>query len=390
VRSVGTYPLFSSVIPAAPTDQMDGYLCLVPVASRAALGLTKQWPITFQTQVGRWTGGPVTAGFAGTELLIIGAAEGPVGAPNRTGAGARWCMHFQTNARNWLYITANDGNTPNRNLSIEVNGRKLTEYSFAVNATAGSALLLDLSNFGPGPKDVRIYGGFVVAQQLFTFWTEPDALIWKGEARNNLKLCFEGDSITQGGGTETSPNSEMIESVTARLLGIDNWYNNAVGATGCIQTFSGTRTNYGERLKDVAAENPDIFVIGGFHNDVGFTSAARRAAFLAYFIQARAALPNCAIFVTGTQCLLNESVSTTVEPSLLNMEQDALFAFSQWGDSNSAFIPLLTDPVPFPPQTTLGWFFCSPQGGSGNGHPIFRYHRSIADKIAQGIRRFFI
>jgi hypothetical protein len=390
VRSVGSYPLFSTVIPAAPTDQMDGYLCLLPAASRAALGLTKQWSITFQNQVARWTGGPVVAGLNGTDLEMIGPNESTAASPNRATTSARWCKHFQINARNWLAIAANDGLNPGRNLSIEINGRKLTEYSISIPATAGAILLIDLSKFGPGPKDVRIYGGFVITQQIYTLWTEPEALIWKGAPRNNLKICFEGDSLTQGGSSETTPASELIESVTARLLGIDSWYNNAVGSTGCIQTFSGTRTNYGQRLKDVASENPDIFVIGGFHNDQSFPSAERRVRFLDYYQQARAALPNTFICIEGTQALQGESTTSTVEPSIFNTELDSLFAFNQWGDSNSGFIPLLTDASPFPAQSTAGWFYCSPQGGAVNSHPIFRYNRSIAHKIAEGIKQYFV
>jgi hypothetical protein len=387
-RSVGTYPLMSTVIPAAVTDQMNGYLCLVPTSARATLGLTRQHLITFQNPIGRWTGGPLIAGFAGTQLDMVGAREG--GAPGaRTSAGARWCLHFQTNARNWIYIAANDNNTPNRQLRIEVNGRGLTEYSFRMNATAGSALLLDLSTFGPGAKDIRIYGTFSLPEQLFNIYTEADAFIWKPEPRNGLKICFEGDSITQGGSSETTPASELIENVTARLLGIDSWYNNAVGASGCLQTNSGTRTNYPQRLVDVVAENPDIFVIGGFHNDASFSSAERQAAFLAYFQLCRAAMPACTIFVTGTQTLLNESTTATGSADLLTIERDSKIAFDQWGDANAAFIPLLTDLLPFPPQTTAGWFFCSPQGGNANGHPIFRYSRSIAEKIAHGIRQFY-
>lgn len=385
-QGVSSYPFYSSVTPAVPTDEMTGFFATITDAVRTTLGLTRLYQNTFAAKPVRVTGGELYDYFG---FIGVYGSPGTANPDVRDSAGASWCMHFRTNAKRYIALQQNGGFVPNRNFYIEVNGRPIIEYAAVYNNSAGN-LLLDLSFFGPGPKDIKIYSGFFFEQSFATIAVENDAMIWPGQPRNGLTLCVEGTSIEQGGGSDTRPNGDELANLLARLLGIDDWYNNAVGASGCISTNGGTRTNYGQRLKHVVNRNPDIFVIGGFHNDNQFLRSERRAKFLEYLQQVRAALPNCTIVVTGNSILMDEPLTTVLEDTQYQCEVDGKFAFDQFADANSVFIPLLTAAQPFPVSTSNNtWFFSSPQGGNNNGHPTFRYYRSVAQRIADGIRQFY-
>lgn len=384
-----TVPLWSTVTPAASTDVMDGYLAIVTNATLATLGLTRYYEMAYTNSVARITGGVLTN--TGGRIDVQAPNMGTLASPSRPASAKRWCAHMHTDSRKWLAIYPEGAIYPSR-IAIEVNGRMLTEGQIGVGTTTASgAYLLDMSRFPAGTKDIRVYGLGEIRSSVFRVYVADDELLWKPSTRNNLVLAWEADSIGQGGGLGPTLITEWVESLVCRQLGIESWYNNAIGSTGAISTGlpAGTRTTYLDRLDDLVAVNPDIIVIGGFHNDVGYTQDQQRTAFLTYLRAVRAKATKATIFLTGAQSLQGESLVDGAG-TLYQLELNTKWAFDQFADSNSCFIPLLTRADKFPNVSTNGWFYQN--GGAApfnDGHPVPRYYRSFAQIVVEAIKAWF-
>jgi hypothetical protein len=384
-----TLPFWSTVTPASASDVMNGMVAIVAASALAALGITRMYGMTYADPSARVTGGlPVDAGpgFIG----IKGVNGGTLAAPTYPVSTSRWCVHFQTDSRKWLFIQPQNVLYPSK-LAVEVNGRMLIEGGNAAYAStlSGGGWLLDMSRFPAGAKDVRVYGIGDVRASVFRLHVGDDELIWKPAARSNLVMAFEGDSITQGGGVGPAINTDWVESLVCRQLGIEQWFNNAVGGTGTISDGNGTKTTYLQRLPDLVAMKPDIVLIGGFHNDNMRSQAEQRAAFLTYLQAVRSSLPNATIFLVPTQMLGNESLVDGVN-SHYQVELNAKWAFDQLNDANACFIPMLTRSRPFPAVTTDGWFYQDALASPFNdAHPTPRYYRSYAQVVVEAIKDFF-
>lgn len=381
-----TIPLWSTVTPAAASDVMDGVLATALHTNLAALGLPRMYEMKYSDPTARLTGGLVYDYF--TDAGVRGVNGGTLAAPSYPESTERWCVHIQTDCRKWLAIRPNALNPVT--FAIEVNGRMLTEGAISVaSGVANGMFLLDMSRFPAGAKDVRIYGQTQVVGVAYRFHVGDDELIWKPTTRSNLVMGFEGDSITQGGGLGTALINDFVESLVCRQLGIEQWYNNAVGGTGALSDRNGTGTTFLQRLPDLVAMKPDIVLIGGFHNDNMRTQAEQRSAFLTYLRAVRSALPNTTIFLVPTQMLGNESLVDGAN-SHYQVELNAKWAFDSFADANSCFIPMLTRSRPFPAVTTDGWFYQDALAAPFNdAHPTPRYYRSYAQVVVEAIKDFF-
>lgn len=379
-------PLYSSVTPASASDVMDGYTAVVASATLTTLGLTRQFNNLLTDNIARYTGGPIVD--EGGRVAIRGPNTGSLASPSYLTSSQRWMAHIKTDCRKWIAIQPiTHAQNP---CHIEINGRPLTEGNYCAAAVvATGCLLIDLSKFGPGVKDLRFYDVNLMREVYFRVFVAADENVWTPTPTSSIKMCFEGDSITQFGGIGPRIWGYAIEQLICKQLGIERWYNNAVGGTGAISNNGGAATTYLERLPDIVSENPDILLIGGFHNDNQSSQQQQIDAFLTYFQAIRNALPNCTVFVVGTQMLANESIVAGTN-SHFDLENNVRTAFNLWNDGNSAFIPTITRSYKFPGSTADGWFYLA--GGASpfnDSHPVPRYYPAYAGLVVESIREFF-
>lgn len=125
--------------------------------------------------------------------------------------------------------------------------------------------------------------------------------VWAAGDGDAPRLIVLGDSITEGNyGSGTTYYGAGFANVLGRALGIRDTWASGVGGTGYINTVSGTKYNFGQRVAaDVIARSPDIVLVAGGINDAGSTQAAIQAAASSLFDTIRAGLPNALVAVAG-------------------------------------------------------------------------------------------
>lgn len=154
----------------------------------------------------------------------------------------------------------------------------LTRIDFGTRATRRVRIL------GNGPH----FGGVRVA---------PGDTIAKPPADTGFRAMFVGDSITEG------PSGQVAETsfapVAAQLLGWSDAWVSGVGATGYLASPSG-RLTFRQRFDaDVKAYAPNVLVIAGGTNDVGFTDAQVQAEAALLFGRIQNEMPDTLVFVVG-------------------------------------------------------------------------------------------
>ena len=384
--SNSTYPLWSSVVPAASSDVMTGYLAVVAASAVATLGLSKMYESQLAGNfVARYTGG--TLYEIGGSVAVRGPNTGTAAVPNFPSSADRYCFHIQTSCRKWIAIQPASHNP--RAIHIEINGRPLTEGNMAaIAAVATGTYILNLSSFGAGVKDIKVYSSDAVRNVMFRMFVAADEDIWTPVPSNDLCIAFEGDSTVQTGGIGKRVVSWYIEALVAKQLGIERWYNNAVGGTGLIADGAGLATTYFERMDALITNQPDIVVLGSNANDQGRTAAEIETAFLTWARRLRAALPDATVFVVAKQPLRGDNLAVG-QPSYV-LEQNMQAAFLKWNDPNSAFIPLFTRTYTFPGTTADGWYYQA--GGAApfnDAHPLPRWYPAISSVIVEAVREFY-
>lgn len=386
----GTIPLYSTITPTAAADNMDGFIAVVPFSSFAALGLVDRLT-TDAAPIWYSTGGPVVG------RAVQPPNQGTVATPSRPPSMVKNAGTLVTNARKWIAIRPQDPiyamATVQNTLAIEVNGAMLSE-SEVINQGAlvnPGSFLLNLTPFGEGEKVIRVFTRQATVN-AFAFSVAVQADEYAYPHQNGLRggggLAFEGDSIFQQSFFASILRGGFLESMVGRLLGIDRYYNNAVGATGSISSGSpaGTRTTYIERLPDLNAFGADVIVIGGFHNDAAFTSANRRTAFSAYLTAVRQGNPNALILLFPVFPLQGEVLTAGTGSNVYDVEVDAKFVFDQMADPRSRFVPVLTAAGGARATNTNGLYFQKSASGSySDGHPIPAFYTYLATWIAQEI-----
>jgi len=385
--SVGTYPLYSTVIPVTSTDVMNGYFAFADSANLTAMGLTNSKRISTTDPLGTLTNGPLT-----NAVTLRYKNTGSFAAPNRTASSAgKPCFRFLTNAKKWLALKPS-GPLYQYSINLQavkVNGQFLSECgsipSFA--ATSSNIVrLFDLSRFPAGDKEIEIFIQDALTTVVYDTYLQPEEYIYQLEGANNFKIALEGDSIgdmTYGGShTQYSRYEIMLQE----MLGSKNAFNNCIGATSLISNNGGAKTNYLERLEDIILFEPDLLVVSGIHNDTTTTQQQTTDALAIYLNAVRTALPYCTICIQGGNLLSAESGQDAIEQKLLN-------AYNAWtGDkSNTLFVPILTGTYPLVAASATGYFFKgnnSPVGYT-DGHPCWWYYKHIVPIVANAIRKFY-
>lgn len=389
-NATSTYPFLSTVTPTSASDVMNGLVAFPNVGTASTLGLSNQYVMNYANTPARVSGGNALINDSGY-IDIQGPITGTLASGTRSGVVRKHLIHFLTDARGWLYIQQSGPLYSGTKRYIEIDGRSITEGDIGIGTTVNpGGVLIDMSRFGPGVHEVKIRNTNRPLDSAFYLNVQADEQIWPAPAVGPV-IAFEGDSITQGSGTTAYAAGWSLNRLVGEQIGSSSEYLNAIGGTGVIANNSNNSTTYIERLGDIAAIQPDILVIGGFHNDGSSTSAARRTAILAYLQAVRAACPNATVFLTGNQCLAGDSLVAGSGSNQYDIEVDALAAYTAWGDANSKFIPLLTAAQKFPASTGNNtWLYQSAGSAPFNdSHPVPRYYPSIAGRIVQAIREFY-
>jgi len=392
--STGATPLISTSTLTNASSVMNGFISLVSATTLGNIGLVGYTPSavtgSFSTEA-YFSGGLFNAR---NQDRLNGHNSGSFAVPVYNSSSERGSFKLYTNSSKWIAIRAESPIVyRNQNVAIRVNGIDISEGTFVLGVDSNfgdNAFLVNMSLFPPGAKLIEVVVADTIKNRIaFELYQEPGSYIWPAKPRNQFTLAVEGDSIA--GGSYYSGDLPMLwlEKLVADHLGCNNWFSNAEGGTGVINDASTTKTTYLGRLQDIVDFAPDLLFINGFHNDMGeadlYTSAARRAAILTYLQAVRSQLPKCYIVMVGTQLLANESTDTGPNTQH-QVELDAKWAFDQFNDSNSLFIPLLTDVKPRIINTNFVHYLVT-TAPYNDGHPIPQYYNyyapMIADKIAE-------
>lgn len=302
---------------------------------------------TLANPVFKWEGGvlEVTTGSGGG-IDIVGPNIGSTASPTLLG-GPGASVSFWYNGQRMGLRGPNAVYPGAPAFILEVNGRRIQDGQFLHPGALinPGGVLLDLGAFGAASdKKVRIVTNsafnVLCSKQIII---EPTATVWTDTTTTGaFSITAEGDSLTQGGNfSPYRPGDDWLSYVAANL-GATAHANMAVGSTGFISDGGGAKTTYMQRLPRLALTNPDIFLIGGNHNDVGYPAADQVAACQAYFAAARAALPSALIVVFGNNLLRDEMSPSAGYTAQVVAETNLKTAFDSWADPNSMFVPILT------------------------------------------------
>jgi hypothetical protein len=389
--STGTTPLMSTATITDLNSLMNGYVQFISGATRSAIGLVSYRPtssgLTYDKEV-TYTGG-IFGLRSASQLSQPNTGTSAVPVYN---VPAKNVIRFKTNSRKWMALAGNAAQPLNAFYRIEINGRVLGESQAASQGAGQDTMLLNLSLFPDGVKTISIYfHGNSENRLAYEFYLEPDAVVWPAENANSWKLAVEGDSITNGSYFAGAGVTDMwFERLLGQELGAHEFYNNAVGGTGILNTNGGTVTTYLQRLPDIVAFKPDVLFVGGFHNDVDksvYSSVARKAAIVTYLQAVIAALPDCFIVVVGTQLLQNDQMTTGGNLSFFDLEIDVRDAVLQVNDSKVLFIPLLTRPKNVLTNAN-GNFYLVTTAPYNDAHPTPRYAPFITGYVADKFKKW--
>jgi hypothetical protein len=419
--NTGSFPLYSTVTPAAETDVMDGFVAFVANTSLTTLGLTRQYTNN-RTGAGPFArmGNYIRFNPAQTYIDPQSSWNGTLSGGSLQ--GTRAFMEFTTSAQQWIglqelaIIIGSYGTEPNgiiESYEITVNGINLSESPLMFNTPSGATtILLDLRKFGNGEKTIRISSpgswGFRCPNKVFVKDTEA---VWATSPANNFKISVEGDSIGQGSYNSAQATRSLLEYRLMDLLGFSDCINTSIGGTSATNISnsgktaatqdlpSTVNTTFGERIRFIQQSGiPDIHVISGFHNEVSNISTAnreaRRNAIFKYFTDCRLAFPDALIVVLPTLPLSGDTLTTGGGSSLLDLEDDVIALFNKWGDEQSLYIPLQRQNFPFYTGSSIpvtSWY----NSGAGSdpysdSHPVSRFYTVIADYVANAIRKWYL
>lgn len=176
-----------------------------------------------------------------------------------------------------------------------VDGRRYTDLMLPVGGTTpGSTHLMTVSLGVAQARTVRLdfytvpFGGVHLP---------PGATMWSTAARSDRFMVF-GDSLPDGSSMNTGGGGGTWGHKAARLLGYDDYWNEARGGTGYIT--SGSFTTLANRVAtDVIANNPTKLVVWAGYNDNAGSQVSIGTAASALYAAIDAGLPDCEVYVIG-------------------------------------------------------------------------------------------
>lgn len=332
-------------------------------------GLTKNFPTV--------TGGVIQSTFTyvGGTPTILGAGV----VMNSTFDGTNQVcqfnrLGFSTDAPQ-VFINLSGGTLPYIPYSVEVNGR-FTSPGPIVPATAGASngILLDWSGSAALGRKVRDVTLHLIQRSnqktLLGVNVDPLSRVWPLQNPNRYRICIEGDSLLIGAGAQDTKNLFPVGNVSGRwtisdvfagLIGCDDVVNGGITSTGFVNP--GTTNTYIQRLPTLAAQNPNVLVVMGNHNDTSYTSNQRQSAITAYLQAARAALPNAIIVMFGPWPEVQSGVT-----AMQNCDTDMYTAVKAFNDPYVVFYSLMADSATSHAGISVANSWSTGTGYSSAGH----------------------
>lgn len=383
-------PVWASVAPTLPTSVMDGYLAAVPYNDpQNVLGLTGFHEFTTAKPCVTLTGGKQTLADV-VYPIIEGAPTGVYPGVVYNASSAAPYAEFVTDEHKWLALAVRGPIYQGRSVRISVNGRFLTEGCVVdMSATGSKSIVIDLTKFPKGNKTIGIYHQGDSRDWVFNFRTSPSSNIWAPKPKNNLKIVYEGDSVT-GGGYFSGLVRSNIQFQASQKLGFSQWYNGAVGGTGLI-AGAGTSSTYIQRIVEIEKFGaPDVLVVGGFHNDIVSPTASVNTALHAYLDAVRAKFPNTVVFVLGQGSLVASNILPGGSLSHYDFELNIKAQVASRNDAKMVFVPMTTDTPGFPASNAASSLYFTAEGGAyTDGHANHRYWDVYADRVVRAVREYF-
>jgi len=137
--------------------------------------------------------------------------------------------------------------------------------------------------------------------------TQPTDTIWKPASVGGPRCIILGDSYTGGTGADASGITGWAQKFAAIMGWPDTW---AAGVGGSGYLNAGQGTTFRSRVAaDITANNPDIVIVAGGHNDTSYTTAAIQAEAALLFAAIKSGSPKAKLIVVGPMGAANAQAS---------------------------------------------------------------------------------
>ncbi|WP_076744002.1 SGNH/GDSL hydrolase family protein [Sphingomonas jeddahensis] len=230
-----------------------------------------------------------------------------------------------------LFLPANSGQ-----VRIIVDGRYLTPGSHVV-AGQDEWLVIDWTeSSGRRQRYYELETG--KSASLFGCAQTSTAATVSAAGAGEPRMVVIGDSYNAGSSYGPWLAGGSIAQLLAKRLGWRDAWNLSVGGTGYCNASASTFSTFGQRVPQALALEPDVIMLMGSSNDVGYSPAAVQAAALATLqaIRAGTAAP---IVVVG--------VPSINLPGAAPTEAAIAAAVAQAGDPLAFFVPICGAKAPW-------------------------------------------
>ncbi|KAF0646606.1 MULTISPECIES: SGNH/GDSL hydrolase family protein [Streptomyces] len=276
----GTAPTITTTQTTTPTS---GYIKYAPPGV-ALTGTDVTGPFTYAGA------GGFQIGTSGANLSYVKPTSRY---PNTYDSGQSvWALEFSTDAAVFQLRFQHQTAAMYR---LSIDGRKATELMQPVGGTtAGSGHMMTVDLGSSAPRRIRFDFSTVPFGGIYL---PPSATMWSSPLQGGRFMVL-GDSISDGSAQNTGGGAGTWFARAARLLGAPDAWEQGRGGTG--YTAAGSFATFGTRAAaDVIAWAPTRLVIwGGYNDNTGSQSAIATAAADLY-VQIRAGLPDCEVYVIG-------------------------------------------------------------------------------------------
>lgn len=187
----------------------------------------------------------------------------------------------------------------------------------------------------------------VIQGSAFTFGgvrIDGQSSVWAPDKDSDFRAAIISDSLFVSTAVSNEIRcGESTATILAKMLGWNDCWNFSRGGTGYVKVATGS-LNFKDRMAQVIAQNPELYVFAGSGNDAGLGQQITDSA-LACYRQIRASGSRAPIIVIG--------VLSTDNAAFAAVELAIKAAFDAFDDTAKYWIPIINDPTV--PWITGAW-----------------------------------